>query len=163
MTYSSYVGALETQRNRSKVPSPAPSDSPSKDALFHRVLGYHKCHTGRHLSSVRPPSTAVKRADHPTEDHSPPPRETLLPHLTPAQAAALPYPPALFPGARDIETPYGVMRAYEWGRDDGMKDILVHGDNTPGPILGPIAQALFHRGCRVMIIRSEFYRDTLYV
>ena len=80
------------------------------------------------------------------------PRETLLPHLTPEQAATLPYPPNLFPGARDVETPYGVMRIYEWGPQEGMKVILVHGDTTPGPMLGPIAEALVEKGCRVMII-----------
>lgn len=53
------------------------------------------------------------------------------------------------------------MRAYEWGRDDGMKVILVHGDNTPGPILGPIAEALFHRGCRVMIIGASMCSSAL--
>ena len=83
------------------------------------------------------------------------PRETLLPHLTPAQAATLPYPPNLFPGARDAETPYGVMRVYEWGPQEGMKVILVHGDTTPGPMLGPIAEALVDRGCRVMIIGAS--------
>lgn len=83
------------------------------------------------------------------------PRETLLPYLTPAQAATLPYPPDLFPGARDVETPYGVMRVYEWGLEDGMKVLLVHGDTTPGPVLGPIAEALVTRGCRVMIIGAS--------
>ena len=83
------------------------------------------------------------------------PRETLLPHLTPAQVATLPYPPNLFPGARDVETPYGVMRVYEWGAQEGMKVILVHGDSTPGPMLGPIAEALASRGCRVMIIGAS--------
>lgn len=83
------------------------------------------------------------------------PRETLLPRLTPAQAASLPYPPNLFTGARDVETPYGVMRVYEWGSEDGRKVILVHGDTTPGPMLGPVAEALVKRGCRVMIIGAS--------
>ena len=83
------------------------------------------------------------------------PRTTLLPHLTPDQAASLPYPPNLFPGVRDVETPYGVMRVYEWGSEDGRKVILVHGDTTPGPMLGPIAKALVNKGWRVMIIGAS--------
>ena len=83
------------------------------------------------------------------------PRETLLPRLTPVQAASLPYPPNLFPGDRDVETPYGVMRVYEWGPEDGRKVLLVHGDTTPGPMLGPIAEALVNEGCRVMIIGAS--------
>ncbi|KAK0513359.1 hypothetical protein JMJ35_004345 [Cladonia borealis] len=62
------------------------------------------------------------------------PRETLIPSLSESQAAALPYPPNLLPGARDVKTPY------------------VHGDTTPAPILEPIAAALVQLGCRVMII-----------
>lgn len=82
----------------------------------------------------------------------PSPRETLLPHVSPAQAAASAYPPDLLPGTRDVDTPYGVMRVYEWGPEDGRKVLLIHGDTTPGPILGPIACQLGERGCRVMII-----------
>ena len=85
------------------------------------------------------------------------PRVTLLPYLTRAQATALPYPPNLFPGARDVETPYGVMRVYEWGPEEGMKVIFVHGDTTPGPMLGPIAEALAAKGCRVMILGATFF------
>ena len=82
----------------------------------------------------------------------PSPRQTLLPQLSAGQVAALSYPPDLLPGARDVETLYGVMRVYEWGPEDGMKVLLIHGDTTPGPMLGPIAVQLVERGCRVMII-----------
>ncbi|KAL8699458.1 MAG: hypothetical protein Q9224_001400 [Gallowayella concinna] len=44
------------------------------------------------------------------------------------------------------------MRVYEWGPEHGAKILLVHGDTTPGPMLGPIAKALVDKGCRVMII-----------
>lgn len=82
----------------------------------------------------------------------PSPRETLLPFLSETQAAALPYSPNLLPDARDVDTPYGVMRVYEWGSATGRKVLLIHGDTTPGPMLGPIATALVQKGCRVMVI-----------
>ena len=47
------------------------------------------------------------------------------------------------------------MRVYEWGSEDGRKVVLVHGDTTPGPMLGPIAKALVNRGWRVMIIGAS--------
>lgn len=81
----------------------------------------------------------------------PSPRDTLLPSLSNSQAAGLPYPPDFLPGARDADTPYGVMRIYEWGPDDGRKVIMIHGDTTPGPMLGPIAQDLAKAGSRVMV------------
>ena len=83
------------------------------------------------------------------------PRETLLPQLSAKQAAALPYPPRFLPGARDVDTLYGSMRVYEWGPTDGTKVLLIHGDTTPGPMLGPIASQLVEKGCRVMIFGTE--------
>ena len=79
------------------------------------------------------------------------PRDTLLPKLSPTEAAALPYPTDLLPGARDVATPYGVMRVYEWGPRDGNKVLFIHGDTTPAPILGPVARDLVDKGCRVMM------------
>ena len=81
----------------------------------------------------------------------PSPCTTQLPHLTEAEANALPYPPNLLPGARDVETPYGTMRVYEWGPTAGRKVVLIHGDSTPSPILGSIAHELVARGCRVLL------------
>ncbi|GAB7334601.1 hypothetical protein MBLNU13_g06571t1 [Cladosporium sp. NU13] len=69
-------------------------------------------------------------------DPSPPSRSipspliTHLPNLSPDEIAALPYPPDYYPGARDVKTPYGTMRAYEWGPESGRKVMLVHGDAT---------------------------------
>ncbi|KAI9874324.1 MAG: hypothetical protein M1830_009881, partial [Pleopsidium flavum] len=82
----------------------------------------------------------------------PSPRDTLLPFLSRSQASALSYPPNILPGARDVSTPYGVMRCYEWGPEGGRKVVMVHGDTTPGPMLGPIARALVKRGCRILIL-----------
>lgn len=81
----------------------------------------------------------------------PSPRDTLLPFLTPSEVSALPYPPNVLPGARDVESPYGTMRCYEWGPEEGRKVILVHGDTTPAPMLGPIAVKLAERDCRVLV------------
>ena len=79
------------------------------------------------------------------------PRDTLLPQLSADEVAALPYPPHILPGGRDVETLYGTMRVYEWGPEDGRKVLLIHGDTTPAPMFGPIASKLVQRGCRVMI------------
>ena len=96
-------------------------------------------------------SLALDRARRPIPRMIPSPRDTLLPNISSAQAAALPYPPDILPGARDVTTPYGTMRVYEWGPKDGDKVLFIHGDTTPAPMLGPVARNLVERGCRVMI------------
>ena len=90
------------------------------------------------------------------------PRDSLLPHISPEQAAALPYSPTLLPGGRDVLTPYGTMRVYEWGPEEGRRVILIHGDTTPAPILGVIADGLARRGCRVLIF-GKFSLEINYV
>lgn len=82
----------------------------------------------------------------------PSPRDTLLPSLTPSEVSALPYAPNVLPGARDVDSPYGIMRCYEWGPEKGRKVVLVHGDTTPAPMLGPIAEKLAERDCRVLVL-----------
>lgn len=42
------------------------------------------------------------------------PRETVLPGLTEEEKAKLPYPPDALPGARDVSSPYGTFKCYEW-------------------------------------------------
>ncbi|CAM1505635.1 Fc.00g112720.m01.CDS01 [Cosmosporella sp. VM-42] len=61
------------------------------------------------------------------------------------------YQPDAFPGARDVDTPYGTIRVYEFGPENGEKVLFVHGISTPCITLGPIAHALVKRGCRVML------------
>ncbi|KAH0499468.1 hypothetical protein TgHK011_006665 [Trichoderma gracile] len=61
------------------------------------------------------------------------------------------YRPDAFPGARDVETPYGSIRVYEFGPEDGEKVLLVHGISTPCITLAHIAHGLVARGCRVML------------
>ncbi|PYH90851.1 alpha/beta-hydrolase [Aspergillus ellipticus CBS 707.79] len=63
----------------------------------------------------------------------------------------LPLPTDVLPGARDVPTPYGSLRVYEWGPEDGPKVLLVHGITTPCIALGGLAHALVDRGCRVLL------------
>ena len=81
----------------------------------------------------------------------PSPRSTVLPRLSDAEVSALPLPDDVLPGGRDVLTPYGSIRAYEWGPEDGPKVLFVHGITTPCIALGGVAHALADRGCRVML------------
>lgn len=82
----------------------------------------------------------------------PSPLTTQLPNLSPSQIAALPYPPDLYPGARDVQTSYGVMRVYEWGNENGRKVMLVHGDATCAPLWKRVAERLVAKGCRLIVL-----------
>lgn len=79
------------------------------------------------------------------------PRSTLLPNLKQSDVDSLPYPPDVLPGLRDVETPYGTMRVYEWGPEDGRKVLLIHGISTPCLALGGVAHGLVEKGCRVLL------------
>ncbi|RMZ89093.1 hypothetical protein DV736_g3683, partial [Chaetothyriales sp. CBS 134916] len=81
----------------------------------------------------------------------PSPRVTLLPGLSEEEQAKLPYPVDSFPGARDVATPYGSIRVYEFGPESGRKVLLVHGISTPCLALGTIANGLAEKGCRVLL------------
>ena len=81
----------------------------------------------------------------------PSPRTTVLPKLSDGEVQDLPYPPDVFPGARDVETPYGSIRVYEWGPNDGRKVLLIHGISTPSISMAGIADRLAKQGCRVML------------
>lgn len=72
----------------------------------------------------------------------------------------------IFPGARDVDTPYGVMRVYEWDSVGGRKVLLVHDETTPGPLLGSrvmiIAQRLqiyAHRCAYQLNLLSTLHHD----
>lgn len=90
------------------------------------------------------------------------PRETLLPKLTEGEKCALPYPPDALPGARDVNSPFGTFRAYEFGPENGRKVLLVHGISTPCLALGGVAHALAEKGCRVLLfdLPGRGYSDT---
>ena len=79
------------------------------------------------------------------------PATTLLPRLSPDEQRALPYPPDVFPGARDVDSPYGSIRVYEWGPEGGRKVLMVHGISTPCLAFGAVAHGLVEKGCRVML------------
>ena len=64
---------------------------------------------------------------------------------------SVPYPPDALPGARDVDTPYGNIRVYEWGPEDGRKVLFVHGISTPCIAFARMAQLMVERGCRVML------------
>lgn len=67
----------------------------------------------------------------------------------------LPYPPDAFPGGRDVETPYGKLKVFEWGPEDGQKVLLLHGIATPCIAMGDMAHEFVNRGCRVMIFGKD--------
>ncbi|TKA75058.1 hypothetical protein B0A55_05999 [Friedmanniomyces simplex] len=84
--------------------------------------------------------------------------------LDPAQDPdAIPYPPDALPGARDVDTPYGNIRVYEWGPSDGRKVLFVHGISTPCIAFAGMAKLLVEQeGCRVMLfdLYGRGYSDT---
>ncbi|KAF1834505.1 alpha/beta-hydrolase [Decorospora gaudefroyi] len=81
----------------------------------------------------------------------PSPRQSLLPGLSPEDAGELPYHPAALPGARDVDSPFGTIRVYEFGPRDGEKVLLIHGISTPSIALTDLAHKLVGRGRRVML------------
>ncbi|RHZ45124.1 alpha/beta hydrolase [Aspergillus thermomutatus] len=87
---------------------------------------------------------------HPKGTILPSPR-TAISALSDTEKRQLPLPNDVLPGARDVASPYGSMRVYEWGPEDGPKVLFVHGITTPCIALGGLAHALADQGCRVML------------
>ena len=81
------------------------------------------------------------------------PLQTCLPDLPAESLLKLPYPPQGFlPGVRDVDSPYGRVRVYEWGPEDASrKVVLLHGISTSSPSLASVAEKLVQSGCRVML------------
>lgn len=114
---------------------------------------FHRCNHLCSYRSTRSPHVIPKKNPKSLSKSIPSPRDTFLPSfLTPNQVSTLPYPPNVLPGARDVDSPYSIMRCYMWGPEEGRKVILVHGDTTPAPMLGPIAEKLVERACRVLFL-----------
>ena len=92
----------------------------------------------------------------------PSPIKRLLPKVSPGEPTSSPYPPDTYPGSRDVESPYGSLRVYEWGPEEGRKVLLVHGIATPCIALGAVALGLADKGCRVMMVDlpGRGYSDT---
>ncbi|KAK4634103.1 hypothetical protein CLAFUW4_00616 [Fulvia fulva] len=63
----------------------------------------------------------------------------------------VPYPADALPGGRNVDTPYGNTRVYEWGPEDGRRVLFVHGISTPCIALARMAHQLVRTGCRVML------------
>jgi hypothetical protein len=78
-------------------------------------------------------------------------QDTLVPRSSDAETKPVPYPPDALPGARDIESPWGGIRVYEWGPETGSKVLLIHGISTPSIALAGVAHRLVERGYRVML------------
>ncbi|KAI0890014.1 alpha/beta-hydrolase [Annulohypoxylon maeteangense] len=81
----------------------------------------------------------------------PGPLSTGFHKLSKDELARVPYSPDTFPGARDVVTPYGNIRVYEFGPEDGRKVLFIHGISTSCMTLKDIAIPLAEKGCRVML------------
>ncbi|KAI1209032.1 alpha/beta-hydrolase [Annulohypoxylon truncatum] len=81
----------------------------------------------------------------------PSPGTTVVPELQEQEIANLPYPPDALPGGRDAITPYGSIRIYEWGPEEGEKVLFIHGISTPAVALGDLGHEFANRGYRVML------------
>ncbi|KAK4647606.1 uncharacterized protein QC761_102920 [Podospora bellae-mahoneyi] len=82
------------------------------------------------------------------------PLKTVLPTLPKDELKNLEYKPDTFPGARDVETPYGSIRIYEFGPVTGPKVLFIHGISTPCTTLSKLALSLSNHPshpCRVML------------
>lgn len=75
------------------------------------------------------------------------------------EAAQLVYPPDAFPGGRDVDTPYGTIKVFEWGPEDGDKVMIMPGASTPCIAMGDMAREFVSRGCRVMVFGESLKRS----
>lgn len=91
----------------------------------------------------------------------PSPGKTVVPTLPAQDLQNLPYPPDALPGGRNVETPYGSIRVYEWGPEDGERVLFVHGISTPVVALGDLGHELVGRGYRVMMFGMQIFRMQL--
>ncbi|KAK6079830.1 alpha beta hydrolase family [Seiridium cupressi] len=74
------------------------------------------------------------------------PLTTVIPRLSKEELAQVPYQPDHFPGARDVVTPYGNIRVYEFGPEDGRKVLFLHGISTSCMTLNDVAFDLASKG-----------------
>ncbi|TGO31256.1 hypothetical protein BPAE_0001g01540 [Botrytis paeoniae] len=106
--------------------------------------------TTTHVTRV---ALSESKLDAKTNSHIiPSPLRTQIPTLSHKEISTLPYPPDIFPGARDVPSPYGSTRAYEFGPVTGPKVLLIHGISTPCIALHSLATTLATtHGCRVLL------------
>lgn len=81
------------------------------------------------------------------------PLDAYLNTLSQGTISRLPYPPSGFlPGARNVSSPYGKIRVYEFGPERAERRVvLLHGISTSSPALAAVAEQLAAHGCRVML------------
>lgn len=91
-------------------------------------------------------SSSARRADRVIRS----PRQSLQ-LLSAERLEDVPYPPNALPGGRDVDTPYGNIRVYEWGPQTGKKILFVHGISTPCIAFASMAKLLVDQGYRVML------------
>jgi hypothetical protein len=98
---------------------------------------------------------ALRSVFYPTrQKHHASPLHALLPRLPRSELEKLEYKPDAFPGARDVPTPYGSVRVYEWGPETGRKVLFIHGITTTCQTMTLLAHGLVAKGCRVMLFVS---------
>jgi hypothetical protein len=86
---------------------------------------------------------------------TPSPGKTILPALSEDSLRDLPYSPDALPGGHDVETPYGSIRVYEWGPEEGERVLFVHGISTPVVALGDLGHEMVSRGYRIMMFGTS--------
>lgn len=59
------------------------------------------------------------------------------------------YKADFYPGGKDLLTPYGSIRVYEFGPEKGERVLFVHGITTPSPVFAGIMPKLAEAGYRV--------------
>ncbi|KAF2717126.1 alpha/beta-hydrolase [Polychaeton citri CBS 116435] len=92
------------------------------------------------LLYIRPPKPAYRS-----------PRQRALSVAKQQSHLEIPYPLDALPGSRDVDTPFGNIRVFEWGPETGRKVLFVHGISTPCIAFASMARQLVERGCRVMV------------
>ncbi|PWZ02540.1 alpha/beta-hydrolase [Testicularia cyperi] len=81
---------------------------------------------------------------------------------SPPKTSDPPYPHDILPNGKDLETPYGRIRYYEFGPEEGKKLLLVHGISTPAPVWSLISNQLVKAGYRLLVfdLYGRGYSDT---
>jgi hypothetical protein len=60
------------------------------------------------------------------------------------------YPQDTLPGGRNVATPYGTIKVFEWGPENGEKVLIMHGIGTPALGYAEMANEFVVKGYRVM-------------
>jgi pimeloyl-ACP methyl ester carboxylesterase len=79
------------------------------------------------------------------------PLEKAYATLSSKSSQKLIYTPDFLPGGRNVSTPYGQCRAFEFGPENGPKVLLIHGISTPCISVAYLARQLVKKGCRVLL------------